>query len=333
MLETMMVGSESVMYVMAAVGILGVLAKIVNRLTLYRLIKAAGNMPKSTHKLMKLVKAKYEHACMAHELVENIDVFVEKYIYEYRGFLFRIHTWRQIEVLSVWFVGILAAVGAVISYMESGLTETVYQYIAGGAAEAVLLMVIMRMSDEPYKIKAIKMYMVDYLENVCALRTRKQSRKEREFIDVIPADSAVGSGKAKEQKTAAELHSHSKEGGRGNTAGAACNTTDAAVPVSSITSQTGAKSKKEAEMSAGTVPDQSNAQWQAQAVKEILDETGSSMIEKRLPINIEGEPQERKKKEQIRQNVSIGAAENESGGEKPQIREETIRQILEEFLA
>ena len=66
MLETMMVSSGSVMYVMAAVGILGVLAKIVNRMTLDRLIKAAGNMPKSTHKLMKLVKAKYEHACMAH---------------------------------------------------------------------------------------------------------------------------------------------------------------------------------------------------------------------------------------------------------------------------
>ena len=39
MLETMMVSSGSVMYVMAAVGILGVLAKIVNRMTLYRLIK------------------------------------------------------------------------------------------------------------------------------------------------------------------------------------------------------------------------------------------------------------------------------------------------------
>ena len=168
------------MYVMAAVGILGVLAKIVNRMTLYRLIKAAGNMPKSTHKLMKLVKAKYEHACMAHESVENVGVFVEKYIYEYRGFLFRIHTWRQIELLSVWFVGILAVIGAALSYMEGGLTETVYQYIAGGAAEAVLLMVIIRMSDEPYKIKAIKMYMVDYLENVCAVRVRRQNRKEKE---------------------------------------------------------------------------------------------------------------------------------------------------------
>ena len=300
MLETMMVSSGSVMYVMAAVGILGVLAKIVNRMTLYRLIKAAGNMPKSTHKLMKLVKAKYEHACMAHESVENVGVFVEKYIYEYRGFLFRIHTWRQIELLSVWFVGILAVIGAALSYMEGGLTETVYQYIAGGAAEAVLLMVIIRMSDEPYKIKAIKMYMVDYLENVCAVRVRRQNRKEKEFIDVIPSENVNGGGKVKEQKTFA-----------------------------------GADDKKEG-ASAGTVPVQENRadrKENAKGVREILDETGSSMVEKRLPINIEGEPQERKKAEKLSQNVGRGGGEHEPDSGHPQIREETIRQILEEFLA
>ena len=73
---------------MAGIGVLGILAKIINQLTLYRLVRAAGNMPKSTHRLIKLVRAKYEHACMIHDSVENIDAFVEKYIYEYRGFLF-----------------------------------------------------------------------------------------------------------------------------------------------------------------------------------------------------------------------------------------------------
>ena len=62
---------------------------------------------------------------------------------------------------------------------SADFTETVYQYIAGGAAEAVLLMVIIRMSDEPYKIKAIKMYMVDYLENVCAVRCQKTEQERK----------------------------------------------------------------------------------------------------------------------------------------------------------
>ena len=103
MLRNVATNTNVIFYLMAVIGVLGVLAKLVNHLTLRRLVKAAGNMPKSTHKLIKLVRAKYEHACMIHDSVENIDAFVEKYIYEYRGFLFRIHTWRQIELLSVWF--------------------------------------------------------------------------------------------------------------------------------------------------------------------------------------------------------------------------------------
>ena len=179
MLEGLAGDTRVIVYLMAGIGVLGILAKIINQLTLYRLVRAAGNMPKSTHRLIKLVRAKYEHACMIHDSVENIDAFVEKYIYEYRGFLFRIHTWRQIEVLSVWFAGILAALGASAHYFSFGLTETVYQYIAAGIAEMVFLSVIMRLSDEPYKINAVKMYMVDYLENICAFRLKRQNQRER----------------------------------------------------------------------------------------------------------------------------------------------------------
>ena len=120
------------------------------------------------------MKAKYEHACMVHDTVENTDAFVEKYIYEYRGFLFKIHTWRQIEILTVWFSGILALLGASADYLYYGAVESVYQYIAVGAAEMILLEVIRRMSDEPYKIHGVKMYMIDYLDNTCAVRQRRQ---------------------------------------------------------------------------------------------------------------------------------------------------------------
>ena len=191
MLKELASDTSVIIYLMAAIGILGVLAKIINQLTLYRLVKAAGNMPKSTHRLIKLVRAKYEHACMIHDSVENINAFVEKYIYEYRGFLFRIHTWRQIELLSVWFAGILAAMGASLNYLSSGFTESVYQYIAGGLAEIVLLSVVIRLSDEPYKINAVKMYMVDYLDNICAFRLKKQKSSERESIDVIAAENSA----------------------------------------------------------------------------------------------------------------------------------------------
>ena len=193
-----------VVYLMTAVGMIGILAKLVNHFTLRRMVSAAGNMPKSTHKLIKLVRAKHEHACMLHDKVENVSAFVEKYIYEYRGFLFRIHTWRQLEIQSVWFAGILAILGAVSHYMSHGLCEQVYQYGAAGAAEMLLLFIVSQLSDEQYKTEAVKNYIVDYLENSCVRKHRRVRQAEKEQIDVIHPET-VRQNTRETEETAPEL--------------------------------------------------------------------------------------------------------------------------------
>ena len=275
MLERLAADTGVIAYLMAAAGILGILAKIVNQITLNRLVREAGNMPKSTHRLIKLVRSKYEHACMIRDSVENTDAFVEKYIFEYRGFLFRIHTWRQIEILTVWFAGILAALGASVLYFSSGFSESVYQYIAAGAAEVVLLSMVMRLTDEPYKIHALKMYMTDYLENICTFQLRRQGTRERETIDVIAADGGARAVRAPEAETVRRKQE---------------------------------KPEPQAEKRA------------VRSVKPVR--AGAEPEEKELPINIEGEPREREDEEK-----------EKSPGERQPLREEAIRQILEEFLA
>src|SRR5699024_7277219 len=127
---------------------------------------------------------------MIQDLVENIDAFVEKYIYEYPGFVCTIHAWRQIVLLSVWFAGVVMALSASAHYLFYGLTESVYQYIAGGVVEVVLLSVVSRLSDEHYKINAVKMYMIDYLENICAFRLKKQRQTEKDEIRVIASEGS-----------------------------------------------------------------------------------------------------------------------------------------------
>ena len=300
MLKELASDTSVIIYLMAAIGILGVLAKIINQLTLYRLVKAAGNMPKRTHRLIKLVRDKYEHACMIHDSVENINAFVEKYIYEYRGFLFRIHTWRQIELLSVWFAGILAAMGASLNYLSSGFTESVYQYIAGGLAEIVLLSVVIRLSDEPYKINAVKMYMVDYLDNICAFRLKKQKSSERESIDVIAAENSA--------KPVFQTGGQEKETGEIQ-----------AVPVSKAAA---GKARAKGILRGDLKEEQQAAEDQAEVKKE-----------PKLSINIEGEPREAEKGEAARQAVRRTVNEKSADDDRPVLREETIRQILEEFLA
>lgn len=322
MLEGLAGGTRVIVYLMAGIGVLGILAKIINQLTLFRLVRAAGNMPKSTHRLIKLVRAKYEHACMIHDSVENIDAFVEKYIYEYRGFLFRIHTWRQIEVLSVWFVGILAALGASAHYLSYGLTETVYQYIAAGVAEMVLLSVVMRLSDEPYKINAVKMYMVDYLENICAFRLKRQSQRERESIDVIAAENE---GKSRFQS----VPSAQSDAKRGNAS------RELREDYVGEAQSTAALQAAQTADSPRTASDRLRA---AEAKRETTAnrDTGPAAQgnrEEQLPINIEGEPRAAESGGPAGQALRGASAENGSDSDRTALREEAIRQILEEFLA
>ena len=313
MLEGLAADTRVITYLMAAVGVLGIIAKIVNHFTLNRLVKAAGNMPKSTHRLIKLVRAKYEHACMIRDSVENIDAFVEKYIYEYRGFLFRIHTWRQIEILSVWFAGILAALGASVLYFYSGFSESVYQYIAAGTAEVVLLSVVMRLSDEPYKVNAVKMYMTDYLENICTFRLRKQNTRERESIDVI---SAEGSGKgiqASEENAEYKRPEYAKPEPR--TAGCGGR---------NVRPARTAKNQPEPAYAEVARAEQTNAE------PVYAGETAADAEE--LPINIEGEPRTTTKSAVVKE-AARHAAQDRQDDDRPALREEAIRQILEEFLA
>lgn len=327
-LRNLATDTNAIVYLMTAVGILGVLAKIINQLTLHRLVKAAGNMPKSTHRLIKLVRAKYEHACMIHDSVENIDAFVEKYIYEYRGFLFRIHTWRQIELLSVWFAGILAALGAALNYLSSGFSESVYQYIAGGLAEMVLLSVIIRLSDEPYKVNAVKMYMVDYLDNICAFRLRRQRTSERESIDVIAAESSAKSAfqtevQESEQEDAPAVSKAAS--GKSRSRGIL---------------RSGSKAEAQEARSREVRAQESRGQ-EARGKVSRAGESGDpeevkyaeTDKESRLSINIEGEPRTAEKGEAARQAVRRAVNERNEEEDRPVLREETIRQILEEFLA
>ena len=63
----------------------------------------------------------------------------------------------------------------------------------------ILLEVIRRMSDEPYKIHGVKMYMIDYLDNTCAVRQRRQRVTEKEELNVI-ASANYGAAEQPEKK-------------------------------------------------------------------------------------------------------------------------------------
>ena len=176
MLELML--DRHVIYVLMGMSTFaGVVSKVVVGRTLRKLVAAAERMGKSNHPLMRLVRAKFEHTCMISEKVENVGVFVDKYLYEYRVGGVRLHAWRRLQMAGAGLCLILGGVGAIISYRIKGATEQTAMIGGTGVALALIVFLVHMLTDEEYRLEAVRNYMVDYLENIYQHRYEKTYKK------------------------------------------------------------------------------------------------------------------------------------------------------------
>ena len=177
MLELML--DRHVIYVLMGMSAFaGVVSKVVVGRTLRKLVAAAESMGKSNHPLMRLVRAKFEHTCMISEKVEIVGVFVDKYLYEYRVGGVRLHAWRRLQMAGAGLCLILGGVGAIISYRIKGATEQTAMIGGTGVALALIVFLVHMLTDEEYRLEAVRNYMVDYLENIYQHRYEKTYKKE-----------------------------------------------------------------------------------------------------------------------------------------------------------
>lgn len=237
---------------------LGVADKCIVSMTMKRMVEAAGSMSKSNHPLMRLVRAKFEHACMISDTVENVGVFVDKYLYEYKVCGLRLHSLRRLEKMCSGLLIVTGLAGAGITCQVYGMGDEALRMGAAGCGLGILVWLFHLTTDENYCMEMAKNYMVDYLENVCAHRY-KRMRKNEKNLEVIRTEAGESQKLSGAQK----------------------------------------------------------ASQRAAAVVKKQDEE--------LAINIEEEPKKFKKElEKTMEKEDL---------EEPALKEEAIRQILEEFLA
>ena len=183
---------KRIIYVLVGIfAAMGVVSKCVSNVALKNLVRAAGNMSKSTHPLMRLVRAKFEHACMVSEKVVNVRVFVDKYLYEYRVMGVRLYSLRRMENVSAVCCLVLGLLGAALEYSVNGMQEQVIRTGATGATMAVLLYLFHLTTDDNFRLEMAYNYMVDYLENVCLHKYEKAYQKELKVMAQRERNGAV----------------------------------------------------------------------------------------------------------------------------------------------
>ena len=166
----------------------GVVSKCIVNVSLKRLVRGAGNMGKSTHPFIRLVRAKFEHACMVSEKVENVEAFVDKYLYEYRVAGLKLHSLQRMEVTAVGICMAAGILGGFLEYTGNGMNDEVLTTGAFGIGVGILLYLLHLTTDEKYSVSVVRNYMVDYLENVCLHRYEKAYQKETESKGKAPQE-------------------------------------------------------------------------------------------------------------------------------------------------
>lgn len=190
MLETVM-KHDVIFYVMGLFMAVGVLAKLVSYFTARKLVKAASDIQKSNQRLMRLIKAKFEHASMVSDKVQNVEAFVNKYFYEYKVFGARLGSWRSFPFKMIGLIITFGLIGMAAGFKISGWEEQTYRYGVFAAIYAVILVSIHILSDEKTKLDAAKNYMVEYLENVCVRRYEKANQVLQSSEDSVQPEEVV----------------------------------------------------------------------------------------------------------------------------------------------
>ena len=175
-----MLKQEVMLYVMSLFLVLGSLMKIISATATRRLVKAASEIQKSDHRLMKLVKAKFEHASMISDRVQNVEAFVDKFLYERRICGIKASAWRRGPKVCLFVVGGIGIFSAFESYRMEGFGELTLSYIQWTGMQVLFLTLLALILEEKTKITAARTYMVDYLENICISRYMKKHQAEKE---------------------------------------------------------------------------------------------------------------------------------------------------------
>lgn len=159
-----------VMYLMCGLCLIGLITKLLINAVYLRLVHASGNMSTSKNKLVRHMKLKFETFYKLKIGVNNVDIFVDKYVYKERFCGLLLSTWENIGGLMLVMCLLLAPISAILGViLKCGQTTVLYTFFTGVCASAILILVDNLFSLSAKK-KLIKLNMKDYLENFLKAR-------------------------------------------------------------------------------------------------------------------------------------------------------------------
>ena len=182
------------LYIIAVFFAFGVLGRFIVAGGYRKLIRQAEDMAKSSHPLMKILKIKFD-TCYELKLgVNNVDTFVDKYVYKHKIMGIYLYTWENLCGQSFVFIMLLSTgFGTLAVGYDCGKVAILSTLLVGIGACA-LLFFIDGICNFSVKREILKIHIKDYLENIYKPRLEKETfypEKQKEYQEAY-FDERIG---------------------------------------------------------------------------------------------------------------------------------------------
>jgi hypothetical protein len=152
----------------------GIILKLVLNIVYTRLMRASDNMGTSNNELTLKMKKKFE-ACYKLKIgVNNVDIFVDKYVYRHRFCGILLSTWENIGGQVLMLCLLLGSISAVLGLIYECGKQAILSTFSVGILTSGLLIFLEGMMNLTGKKELIRLNMKDYLENFFKVRLEQE---------------------------------------------------------------------------------------------------------------------------------------------------------------
>jgi hypothetical protein len=153
---------------------IGVFVKLIMLFVYSGLMKASDQMGTSKNKLMKLLRLKYETCYKLKIGVNNVDTFVDKYVYKHKFCGILLCTWESIGGQVIMLSIVISTMGGVLGLVYDCGKDVILSTFFVGVFTSVLLIILENMLNLKIKRKIVRVNIKDYLVNFLKARLENE---------------------------------------------------------------------------------------------------------------------------------------------------------------
>lgn len=199
------------LYIILGICGLGILIKFILSMKYRLLIRASKRMGTSKNRLMRVLRLKFETCYKLNIGVNNVDTFVDKYVYRYRFGGILLYTWETISGELIILSVLSGSIFSILGLLEECKRDDILSTFIAGVLGALVLISYDHFVNLNTKRKVLKVNVRDYLENF--LKSRLENGEfssdlleqyKKEYLE-LPTKSGKKKDKKQEKKEIPEL--------------------------------------------------------------------------------------------------------------------------------